>query len=376
MAVVKYTPLEWQMNNMESIRNHIKQFHEKIQEVGVKHLVKDTDVDLDTFVFTFPATLDGYSWNRWDMCSFTYKLPKGDGTINYTEPDEYGVQEIESFSPKPYDVYLRFRWGVHKTYYRSPNNENRGMCLSVVIEISREDNFTFNITRPTIQAGQIQVASYGTTDAWGGYVKIENESVISFTPDGLKILHGMYTNENGVRNVGYLSPRMVIETTINIHDDGTISIYSLSNTLDSGSSYYNATLGSSHKCNYNYTFYALNGGTTSYNTSQSIQSTPFPFSDLKNVVYGEIQFLPCYSTNHRSEIIETNQTVTLQRGLSGGEHEIIMYRNGKILKRQMYVNNLSSATPQAGGTWSTTWTDYNREYGHIIEYAPYVNLVQ
>lgn len=376
MAVVKYTPLEWQMNNMTSIRNHIKQFHEKLQEVGVSHIAMDTDVDLDTFSFTFPATLNDYNWSRWDMCNFIYKLPKGDGSINYSEPDEYGVKEIVSFSPKPYDIFLNIRWGITKVYYRAPNTENRGMVLSVIIEVSRENNFNLNITRPRINAGQLQGSMYGTTDAWGGYVKIENESVISFTPDGLKILHGMYTNESGVRNYGNTSPRMIIETTINVHDDGTISIYSLSNSIDSSSSFYNATLERSYKCNYNYTFYALNGGTTTYNTSQSIQSTPFPFNDLKNVVYGEIQFLPCFSTNHKSEIIETNQTLTLQRGLMGGEHDIIMYRNGEVLKRKMYVNNLSSATPQSGGTWSTTLTDYNREYGHIIEYAPYVNLVQ
>lgn len=375
MAVVKFTPLEWQMNNVVKIRNHIKQFHEKLQEVGVTHIEKTTDVNLDEFEYTFPDIQDNYSWSRWELCSFIYKLPKGDGTINYTQPNEFGIKEIESFSPKPFDLYLKIKWGINKSYYRSPNNENRGMVLSVIIEVSRKDNFEENITRPIFYAGQLQGSMYGTPDCYAGIVKIENDSIISYTPDGLKIMHGMYTNEVGVRNYGYMSPRMLIETTINIHDDGTISIYSLSNSIDSGSSYY-STLSNSYKCNYNYTYFALNNGVSTYNSSQSIQSSPYPFTDLKNVVYGEIQFLPCYATNHKSDIIETNQTVTLQRGLSGGEHNVIIYRNGEVLNRVMYINNLSSATPHSGGTWSTNWVEYNREYGHIIEYAPYVNLVE
>lgn len=47
MAVVKYTPIPWQMDDFDPIKNHIKQFHEKLQEVGLRYIPGETPIDFE-----------------------------------------------------------------------------------------------------------------------------------------------------------------------------------------------------------------------------------------------------------------------------------------------------------------------------------------
>ena len=56
MAVVKYMPKPWQMDNFTSVKEHIQQFYEKFEEVGMIHVPKTTDPNFETLANPMPMT--------------------------------------------------------------------------------------------------------------------------------------------------------------------------------------------------------------------------------------------------------------------------------------------------------------------------------
>lgn len=371
MAVVKFTPLAWKCDDAQSILDHIQQFHEKFKEVGVIHVPKDTDTDFtDTSIVNFFNTVSSILSTR-TICTFYYKLPKGDGSINYSPPDADGVQEIVSFSPKPYDLYIKMVWRLTKSSYIS--TVSRCNDLDCYIQLSRADDFENSVTRPSFSTSMFYYSSYGNNGHYNGTTpSILAESVISLTPDGLVVLHGLY-NLNTGRAYGYGGPRMLMQFVINVQDDGVISIYDVDYNINYNTTDYGSAFSGSHKYCYNYKIYDLTNYVRSY--SRNVNVTPFPFTDIPNYVHGELQGLPCYSLNKNDMVVETYNVYAFGRGLPTGDNDFYVYRDGKVLKRILYAQELNSMTPSTSGTWSTTAKDYNREYGHIIEYAPMINVV-
>lgn len=374
MAVVKFTALSWECDKPQTYIDHIQQFHEKFKELGIIHIPKPTDIDfsVNNTSKVYLTGVVGNNNTRYDICSFVYKLPKGDGTINYSEPDIYNVQLIDSFSPKPYDVYIKITWQTYKSSYSSVVARGYDFCNS--IEISREDNFNNNINRPTFNGSQIYYSSYVSNASYYSGIKslIEGDTIMSLTPDGLVVLHGLHTLNEG-RSSGTGGPRFLTNFILNIQNDGVIGVYDNSVNVDFGTTNYGSTtLSTTYKCCYNYKYCALNNNYLSYD--RPIGVTPYPFTDVPNNALGELQGLPCYSMDKKQNVVETYQLYTFQRGITTGEHDYVVYREGKVLKRQLLIQELNSMTPQTSGTWSTTFTDYNREYGYIIEYAPLINL--
>ena len=158
MAVVKYTPIEWQMDNPNSIRQHVKQFHEKLQEVGLRYIqIGDTPINFEILPVTM-ITSTSTTYSEKEFVSITYKMPKGTGDITYTAPDESGAVMVESFSPVlNTDLYLRFVWCIGTATYVSPGTNNTGCCLTVNLQVCRDLDFITGSTATSI-ASQLWTA--------------------------------------------------------------------------------------------------------------------------------------------------------------------------------------------------------------------------
>ena len=373
MAVVRFMPKPWQMNDFASVKEHIKQFYEKFEELGMIHVPKTTDPNFETLADTRPTTsVNNGNWEYFDICEKYFQFPKGDGTINYSEPDEHGIYRIESFSPHNVDLYIKIRFFFRKISYNRPNTGSRGFCLDTEIIIDRLGEFMPNVTYPTWNSfTYYDMSGWGAGSGYQGIVNIIGESVLSLTPDGLIVLHGLHTT-NASRNMMCGGPRNLMQFVVNIHSDGTVGIYNNSVQLNCAGSDYSGDLvtNNNYKCCYNFISYKTNHRTDYYTRPVSV--TPYPFTDVPNNAQGFIQGLPCYYLDHQSNIIESHQVYTFLRGLVSGDNPFIVWRNGKPLHRTLYIQDQNGMTPSYAGGFTATWATYNREYGHIIEEAPLI----
>lgn len=371
MAVVKFVPKPWQMNDFTSVKEHIQQFYEKFEELGMIHIPKTTDPNFETLANPMPmTTIDNTTWTKYNIATKTYKFPKGDGTINYSEPDEHGISRIESFSMPDVDLYIKVTFQFTRTVYRTPNVGNRGFALNVLFELDRLGEFLPGVTYPTWDSF-MYCSWWGSTGPYNGTVVVIAESVMSLTPDGLVVLHGLnHQNNNKYYMCG--GPKNLVQFVLHINKDQTVGVYTTDGDYDCSSSSYDGSDVSSNnwKMCYNYINYKLNGRVDYY--TRPVGFTPYPLTDVPNNVQGFIQGLPCYRLNHQNNIIESNMVFTFYRGLTSGDNQFVVWRDGKQLYRTLYIQDQNTMTPSNSGQWTGTWSSYNREYGHIIEEAPLI----
>ncbi len=369
MAVVKYTPIEWQMDNLDSIRQHVKQFHEKLQEVGLRYIqIGDTPINFETLPVTM-ITGTSTTYSEKEFVSITYKMPKGTGDITYTAPDESGAVSVDSFSPiLSTDLYLRFNWCIGKANYISPTT-NTGCCLTVNLQVCRDLDFITGLTATSIASQLWTAVAHGTTaNNRSGSTSIIGDSVISLSREGLNIIHGLHKTLGGL--YGSASPRTIIQLSITVTDDQNINIHTPNNRYEWGSTIRGAgTLNEAFKVAYSLQTF------DSYNIPRSFtrpNTTNFYFRDInKYNSNGQVQLMNCYVIDG-SGLFHTNPNLySLVRSELSGDIQVNCYYNNMVVNRTIFIHLDNPMTPGASTT-SATYIDYNREYGHILEYAPMV----
>ncbi len=369
MAVVKYTPIPWQMDDFNSIKAHIEQFHTKMKEVGLKHIIQETDVVDWTKLIQPTIQSKSNNYNEFiPICSFVYQMPKGTGEVNFSEPDTHGAVEIVSYSPNlTTNLYIRVEWGYSRSVYSTPNTNNRGMVLCTNIDISRNLDFQSSAGNPNFRGTKSYYSTWGSSTGINGTIRVIQDSVITLTREGLTILHGMYENSTGRINT-FGSPRNVCQFSITVNDDQSVTVYHPP-VYDTGSTNRDGTLSGAYKCSYNMVVYKTSGFTTYYTRSPL---TSFPFNDLSVDVNGQLQGLNTYTMNDQNDACVNDNIYSHMRSGKDGDQVFYCFYRGVLTKRIVYIQETNSMTPNANTT-STTITDYNREYSHTIEYAQSIN---
>lgn len=370
MAVVKYTPIPWQMNDFGSIKDHIKQFHEKLQEVGLRYIPGDAPIDFETLTQPTLPTAVSVTFPTYDICSTIYKMPKGTGEVNFSEPDSDGAVSVVSSSPiLNTDLFLKFTWRYFKSTY-NPNTAkgNRGFSLIVGVSVSRQSGFLSGSQIIDFGGSFQYYTDWGLADVINGTVSILSDSVISLSREGLTILHGMHKTDGG-NSYTYGSPRNLCQICLTVESDQTVNIFRpfIYNTPASGQA--NGTLSQALKSGYDYSR-LTNNNTAQHWTRPRIAD--FPFNNISVQVNNQPRGLNCYGLDSQNNITVNDNVYGFMRGNPNGYNEFYCYYRGRLVKRVIHFDEYNSMTPNAWTT-SSSYNEYNREYGHIIEYAPLIN---
>lgn len=369
MAVVKYTPIPWQMDDFDSIKAHIKQFHEKLQEVGLLYIPGEEPIDFETLTQPTLPTAYSNTFPTYDICGTVYKMPKGTGEVNFSEPDSDGAVSVVSTSPiLNTDLFLLFTWRYFKsTPDPQTSNGNRGYSLEVNVSVSRQSDFLS--ANPTLDfVGSFKYYMDGRSNAINGTITILNDSVMTLSREGLTILHGMHK-----KDVGNLytsgSPRSLCQMCLTIESDQTVNVFRPFTYYTSSTTSTNGTLSQARKSGYDYSR-LTNNNTAQHWTRPRIAE--FPFDNISVRVNNQPRGLNCYGLDSQNNITVNDNVYGFMRGNPNGDNEFYCYYRGRLVKRVIYFEEHNSMTPNA---WTSldTFIEYNREYGHIIEYAPLIN---